>query len=94
MALAKARRFHRWPNYEVLELLSTDKAGVYGFHVHFSDGSKATFTRDESGVRADNLTLRPEGVGFRCGLPDGSERVYKVNGVPVVDWDALERRGA
>jgi len=30
-----ARKYHKWDNYEVLELLA-DENGVYGFNVHFS----------------------------------------------------------
>ena len=39
--LKKLPRFHKWPNYEVLELL-TDEERLHGFNVHFSNGTKAT----------------------------------------------------
>jgi len=58
IGLARTRRFHRWPQYEVLELLrSGNPAIVYGFRVHFSNGAKATFARQAAGVEADNIFL-------------------------------------
>lgn len=90
-SLAKGRRFHKWPPHEVLELLSSEDDGVYGFNVHFSNGSKATFTRRASGVEAINLSFGRNGeVEFFVGSLDDLESVYKVNGVAVDDWDALE----
>ena len=89
-AMAHSRRFHRWDNYEVLELLS-DENGVYGFNVHFSNGSKSTFARTKQGVTQINMRLR-DGVGFMVGMIDDLEPVWKVNGVPVTDWDELNRR--
>jgi hypothetical protein len=86
-ALAKAKRFHKWPNYEVLELLK-DENGIYGFHVHFSNGSKSTFTRTKQGVMQINMIL-DNGVGFMVGDIGELESVWKVNGVPVTDWDKL-----
>lgn len=91
-ALRGAKRYHKWENYEVLELLS-DENGVYGFHVHFSNGSKSTFTRDKNGVTQINMTLR-DGVGFMVGMIDKLEPVWKVDGVPVTDWDKLNREGS
>jgi len=87
--LARARRFHPWPNYEVLELLSDDQ-GVYGFNVHFSNGSKATFSRRPDGVKAINLSFSKDQVGFFVGDLDALEPVYKVDGQPVEDWASLE----
>jgi hypothetical protein len=86
-ALGKAKKFHKWDNYEVLELLS-DEHGVYGFHVHFSNGSRSTFTRTKDGVMQINMRLR-DGIGFMVGDLGKMEPVWKVNGVPVTDWDKL-----
>jgi hypothetical protein len=89
--LAEGRPFHQWPGYEVLELLTEDGA-VYGFQVHFSNGSKARFTRRESGTEAVNIMLSADaGVDFMVGLIDNLEPVYKVDGKPVEDWDALQK---
>jgi hypothetical protein len=88
-ALGRAKTFHKWDNFEVLELLK-DENGVYGFHVHFSNGSKSTFTRTKEGVTQINMTL-DDGVGFMVGDIGKLERVWKVNGVPVSDWDKLNK---
>jgi hypothetical protein len=90
--LARGKKYHKWDNYEVLELLS-DENGVYGFNVHFSNGSKSTFERTKQGVTQINMTLR-DGVGFMIGMIDDLEPVWKVNGKPVKDWDELNRRKA
>lgn len=86
-ALGSAPTFHKWDRYEVLELLK-DKNGVYGFHVHFSNGSRSTFARTKEGVTQINMTLR-DGVGFMVGDISKLEPVWKVNGVPVTDWNRL-----
>lgn len=88
--LAGARCFHPWPNYEVLELLS-DESGVYGFNIHFSNGSKATFSRRPEGVEAINMHFKNGEVGFFVGDLDALEQVYKVNGQNVDDWAELEK---
>jgi hypothetical protein len=88
-ALGQIKKFHKWPRYEVLELLK-DENGVYGFHVHFSNGSKSTFTRTKEGVTQINMIL-DNGVGFMVGDIGKLEPIWKVNGVPVSDWDELNK---
>lgn len=91
-SLARARRFHKWPDYQVLELLSDETHGVYGFNVHFSNGTKASFTRTEKGVRPVNLRfLRDGGVSFFVGNFDELEPVWKVDGKPVADFEQLNQ---
>lgn len=86
-----SRRFHKLPGYEVLEILTNEKVGLYGFHVHFSNGSKATFTRDGKGVQAINLSIKNDtSITFFVGLKDALEPVHKINGVPVTNWESLE----
>jgi len=88
--LAKIKRFHRMPQYEVLELLSSEDEGLYGFHMHFSNGSRATYTRRKSGTDATNITFeRDGGINFMVGLLTALEPVWKINGEPVTDWNAL-----
>ena len=53
-----SKHFHKLPGYEVLEILTNNDVGLYGFNVHFSNGSKATFTRDGKGVQAINLSIK------------------------------------
>ncbi len=59
--LERTKRFHKWPNYEVLELLVDPEAGLYGFHVHHSDGTKSTITRSPKGVGGQNLMFGKDG---------------------------------
>lgn len=89
-SLGRAKRFHKWPNYEVLELLASDVEGLYGFSVHFSNGSKATYTRQASGTQATNILFEDDGsINYMVGMLDDLEPVWKVDGKAVEDWDAL-----
>jgi hypothetical protein len=91
--LSSLPRYHKWPNYEVLEVLSNDTDGVFGFSVHFSNGSKATYTRRPSGIQAINVHFEKGGtINFFGGLKDELEAVWKVDGEVVTDWDALNAR--
>lgn len=75
-------RFHKWPNYEVLELLS-DTERLHGFSVHFSNGSKATYSRTEKGVECKNILFESDGsINFMVGLLDALRPEWKVNGLP------------
>jgi len=75
-------RFHKWPNYEVLELLS-DTERLYGFSVHFSNGAKATYSRSEKGVECTNVLFESDGsINFMVGLLDALRPEWKVNGQP------------
>jgi hypothetical protein len=91
LAVGKGRRFHKLPRYEVLELLSSEYDGLYGFSVHFSNGEKATWMRRrETGtVGSQNIMVDAEGVAFRVRDLDAPEPVWKIDGEPVTDWDAL-----
>jgi hypothetical protein len=75
-------RFHKWPNYEVLELLS-DAEHLHGFSVHFSNGSKATYSRTDKGVECTNVLFEPDGsINFMVGLLDALRPEWRVNGQP------------
>lgn len=88
--LSKNKRYHKWPQYEVLELLS-DESGLYGFNVHFSNGSKSTYTRRKSGIEAINVIFERDGsLNFMCGPIDKLEPIWKIDGVPVENWEKLE----
>ncbi len=90
--LSELPRYHKWPNYEVLEILSDEVEGVFGLNIHFSNGSKATYTRQASGIQAVNL--RPEKGGtinFFCGSIDQLESAWKVDGRVVTDWDSINK---
>jgi hypothetical protein len=72
------------------QLLSSDEDGLYGFHVHFSNGSRSTYTRRRSGIEAINLTFEKDGgINYMVGLIDAMEPVWKINGQPVQDWGSL-----
>lgn len=88
-ALRRSPKYHKWENYEVLELLANEH-GVYGFHVHFSNGNKSTFMRTKDGVTQINMRTS-DGIGFMVGMIDDLEPVWKVNGVPVDDWKSLQK---
>ncbi|MHC4122919.1 MAG: hypothetical protein ACYSSI_05035 [Planctomycetota bacterium] len=80
--LGKIKKYHKWPNYEVLELLSNEK-GLYGFNVHFSNGTKATFSRTPKKVDCCNVSIQKNGtINFFCGLIDALEPVWKIDGKP------------
>lgn len=88
--LGRSNRFHKWPQYEVLEILSNEKEGIYGFSVHFSNSTKATYKRQRSGTEATNLTIEQDGtINFFVGDLGKLEPLWKVDGKPVTDWEAL-----
>lgn len=51
-------RFHKWPNYEVLELLS-DGARLHGFSVHFSNGRRQRTHAPKRALNAQTSCLNP-----------------------------------
>jgi hypothetical protein len=90
--LALTPRFHKWQRYEVLEILSNQEDGVYGFNVHFSNGNKATYQRTKDGTKAVNLSFDKDGtINFFVGSLDELEKVWKVNGREIADWSSLEK---
>lgn len=83
--LKKLVHFHKWPNYEVLELLSNDEK-LYGFSVHFSNGSKATFSRTDDGVDCINMLFERDGsINFMVGELDQLCSEWKIDGQPYED---------
>lgn len=79
------KTFHKWPNYEVFEILKNDKE-VYGFKVHFSNGQVAKFTREPEKVEAINLSFEQDGsVNFFAGNLDDLKKVWLVDGKPFTE---------
>lgn len=79
----KMKRFHKWPQYEILELLSNED-GLYGFSVHFSNGSKATYSRTKKGTDCMNIMFQEDGsINFNVGLLDALVPIWKINGTPI-----------
>ena len=88
-ATANMRRYHKWPNFEVLELLKTD-GKLDGFRVHFSNGTAARFHRRREGVEALNLVFERDGtINFFVGLRDALGRRYVVDGQEVQFGDQM-----
>ena len=61
MKLGKNHQSNKWPNGEVLELLRTDAEGLFGFHLHFSNGHKSTYQRNQTGADAININFDKDG---------------------------------
>lgn len=77
---AEMPRYHRWPNYEVLELLKSD-GKLDGFRVHFLAGSSARFRRATAGVDVMNVIFKRDGtINFMVGLLDAVKKQYVVDG--------------
>lgn len=88
--LARGKKYHKLPQYEVLEILSSCEDSVYGFSIHFSNGSKATFIRRKSGTKAINLGFNRDGSLYSfVGNIDKLEPIWKIDGEPVDSWDFL-----
>ena len=86
--LAMAKRFHRWPNYEVLELLS-DRGELTGFKIHFPNGGHAMFERKkDKGTTALNFTCEEEGISLNVGDLDRYRKAegWFVNGDPFEEY--------
>lgn len=89
-ALGKLNRFHKLPGYEVLELVKDHEGLVCGFRMHFSNGSSASYSRTSEGSSPVNVRPNRDGtITFMIGLRADLEPLWKVNGVPVADWEAL-----
>ncbi|MFT4578063.1 MAG: hypothetical protein ACI8PD_000908 [Nitrospinales bacterium] len=83
-------RFHKWPNYQVLEILSNEETGLLGFNIHFSNGTRATFTQNEEDVVSENIFHNPDGsIQFNPGFTDGHAEKWQINGEEVRDWRAF-----
>jgi len=86
--LARGKRFHRWPNYEVLELLS-DNNGLTGFKIHFPNGSYAMFERKKyKGTTSLNIICEREGIRLNVGDLDAYRKAegWFVNGKPFEEY--------
>jgi hypothetical protein len=83
----KFQRYHKLPDYEVLELIKNDDGLVTGFKMHFSNGSFASYSRGTDG--SNPMNVRPDKYGaidFMVGDREKLEKVWKIDGKPVDDW--------
>lgn len=89
LSFVEGKRYYRWPNYEVLELLSDKKEGLRGFKIHYSNGSYSYFERaPDLGTRGRNLMVEPEGLRLSSGDPSKLRDEWLVDGKPLIEEDA------
>ncbi|MBT5470989.1 MAG: hypothetical protein HOK41_10340 [Nitrospina sp.] len=87
MMFREMPRFHKWPDYQVLEILSNDEVGLLGFNLHFPNGTKAAFVHNEEGATSHNIFHNPDGsIQFNPGFNDAHEEMWKIDGHKVSDW--------
>jgi len=68
------------PQYEVFELLTNEKC-LYGFAIHFSNGTRAYFERQKERVNSVNLFIEKDGsINFFVGDLSLLEPAWKING--------------
>lgn len=82
--LAQGKKFHRWPNYEVIEMLS-DEDGLTGFKIHFPNNSYAMFERKKyKGTMGLNIMVEKEGISLMVGDLEKYKKAdnWYVNGKP------------
>jgi hypothetical protein len=86
--LVKGKKFHRWSNYEVLELLS-DKNELTGFKIHFPNNSYAMFERKGyEGTMSMNISCEKEGVSLFVGDINKYKEAedWHVGGKPFIEF--------
>lgn len=71
-------KYIKLPNFEVLELLVKKSIGLYGFRLHFSNGSNAEYIRHSKGTDAINLMPEASGIGFMIGNRDELKTEWRV----------------
>lgn len=85
MTYRRAPRFYRLPGFEVLEIRVDDDYGLYGFRMHFSNGSSATFARHADSTECLNVELSSP-INFMVGDLNqlrhewrvGEKRLYEI----------------
>ncbi len=76
---SQTQRIYKLPQFEVLELLINDDRGLFGFHVHFSNGNSATFTRTDDSTSAMNVSPQQDGtVNFMVGMLDELKPEWRI----------------
>jgi len=84
-SFAQMPKYHKWPNYEVLELLSKNNI-VHGFAIHFSNGHKASYTRLGCNDLV-NIIIKSNGeLAPTCGRIDLLEKVWKIDNKPAEEY--------
>jgi len=75
-------KYHTYPNFMVLELLTNNKIGLYGFKAHFSNNRTAVFKRDSNSTTCLNVAPR-EKIEFFVGNINELKQEWIVNGKPL-----------
>jgi len=88
---AKMPKFHKFPDYDVLELLSED-GKLFGFHIHHSNGSKSTFERTSRKVNLCNFEILDEGIGVFVGNLEELKKAWYVGNEEIKDFKELNER--
>lgn len=88
---AKMPKFHRFPDYDVLELLS-ENGKLFGFHIHHSNGSKSTFERTSRKVNLCNFDILDEGIGVFVGDLGKLKKSWYVGEEEIKDFEELNNR--
>jgi hypothetical protein len=71
-------RFHKLQDFTVMELLVDETVGLYGFRMHFSNGSDAVFSRTEKWTECRNVMPDIDGIEFQVGDLDALRQEWRV----------------
>ncbi len=85
--LAKYRdwpRYYKRPQFEVLELLTNEEQGLFGFRRHFSNGSSASFERADGTTKSVNIVPGTP-INYMVGLLDDLKDEWRVGQQPLYE---------
>jgi len=74
------KKIHKWPNYEVFELIVDDDEGLVGFKIHFSNDNFTHFERRKDKVFGQNYSVEEEGISLHQGCIDDLKKEWRMNG--------------
>lgn len=72
-------KFFKISPFMVLELLTDDEYGLYGFRTHFPTGSHAMFERHPESSKGQNFLVRPH-IEYFVGLIDDMQKAWQIEG--------------
>ena len=71
-------KIYKLPRFEVLELLTDEATGLFGFYIHFSNDTSAHFIRYADNTDCSNLSLTP--VNFFVGELEKLKNEWRMHG--------------
>jgi hypothetical protein len=84
--MGKGNKYQKFEKrFEVVEALLDPIKGLYGFNVHFSNGSKATFQRLPNKTEGFNIMSWDNHVSLFLGPRDGLKPIWLVDGKPLYE---------